>query len=81
MPVPSRKIKYQSTAEARKRRQARWKRNPDEPRISSLSSFLGRMRVRSQEEVARRLVITRQRVQQIERNALWKIRQRLGIDI
>jgi len=58
---------------------ARCKLKPGEPRISAEGSFLGRMRLRTQEETAKVMGITRQRVQQLERLALWKIRQKLDI--
>jgi DNA-directed RNA polymerase sigma subunit (sigma70/sigma32) len=75
---PSRSINYESTKQARRRRRERWKRKPGETRVSSLKNFLGRMRVRTQEETAKILGISRQRVQQLERMAIWKIRQRLS---
>ncbi len=73
--APSRKIWYQSTQEARKRRRGRWKMGQGESRISDLDNCLGQMRLRTQEEVAKILGISRQRVQQIERLALWKVRK------
>jgi len=76
---PSRSIKYESTKESRKRRKLRWKLKPNESRISAINNFLGRMRLRTQDEVGEILGISRQRVQQLERLALWKIRQKLKI--
>ena len=59
---PSRSIKYESTKQSRKRRKLRWKLKPKEPRISNVNNFLGRMRLRTQEETAKILCISRQRV-------------------
>ena len=71
--------RYSSTKEARKRRKKRWKLKENETRISAINNFLGRMRLRTQDEVGEILGISRQRVQQLERLALWKIRQKLKI--
>ncbi len=75
---PSRYIKYKSTQEARIRRRLRWKNVfLDEGRISSKINPFNYMLRLTQKETAEILNITRQRVQQIERNAIWKIRQKL----
>lgn len=73
---------YPSTVEARRRRVTRQRRRPGEPRISALASFWFKLRRLTQQETADLLGISRQRVQQIERNAFHKLRaalrERLG---
>lgn len=59
---------------ARKTRLARWRLESWELRAHH-SKGLGAVTILTQEEVAEVMGITRQRVQQIERNLLWKLRR------
>ena len=61
-------------ARALKRRRDRWWRLRDGERRAHSLKGLGMVTVLTQDEVAEVMGITRQRVQQIERNLLWKIR-------
>ena len=62
-------------AKASKQRRKRWKRKAGEPRISDRHHYLGRMAIRSQITVAKMMGLTPQRVYQLERNAIWKLRR------
>lgn len=50
---------------------------PGEAMLTASNSLLGAMAVRTQEEVAKMMGVSRQNVQQAERNALWKLRNGL----
>jgi hypothetical protein len=55
---------------------ARIRRKPGEPRAND-SSSMGPLAIRTHQEVADIMGLSRQRVQQIERIALWKLRRAL----
>lgn len=69
----------QTKSEASMRRYDRWhRRDPSEPNMQSNESVLGMMALRTQQEVANMLGISRQAVHQLERRAIKKLRQGLA---
>jgi len=72
--VKRKKYKYPAKVRHRVRR-ARYKLLPGEPRASNYRSPLGRAAIRTMKEVAEIMGIHKSRVHQLERYALWRIRQ------
>jgi len=74
--VPKRKI-FPSDLVMRAKRRARYKRVAGEPYGQNFQSPRGRLAVLTMAEVAEIMGIHKSRVHQLERHALWKLRQKL----